>query len=279
MTEEQSETGVVAPAEQEIQDESITRLKALRGANRGVLTRLENETLKLIAKSEDGEEINLGRLMTIDRFLDEKREVVSSYNATISEKINVEEIEREVDEATEIELRMGETRTMIKNFLKKDRKLTRTQYVPIEHASGYVLHGSPYSSLLRQRSQVSANPKLPKINLKRFNGDITKFYTFWESFESAVHNNEELSAVDKFNYLHSLLDGAAASSVQGLPFKADSHVAGNRIRTRTVERPRIFSWQFLLEPSEDQMHKCSERSRHDRMSYQNDASLAFATMW
>ena len=186
MTEEQPETGVVAPAEQEIQDESITRLKALRGANRGVLTRLENETLELIGKSEDGEEINLDRLITIDRLLDEKLKVVISYNATILEKINVEEIEREVDEATKNELRMGETRTMIKNFLKKDREPTRTPYVAIEDASGYVLHGSPYSSPLRQRSQVSAKPKLPKINLKHFNGDITKFYTFWESFESTV---------------------------------------------------------------------------------------------
>ena len=61
-------------------------------------------------------------------------------------------------------------------------------------------------------------PKLPKISLKPFNGDIIKFYAFWESFESTVHNNEELSAVDKLNYyLHSLLDTAAANWIQGLP--------------------------------------------------------------
>ena len=53
--EEQTETGGLVPhAEQEMEDESITRLKALRGANRGVLTRLENETLDLIARSENG---------------------------------------------------------------------------------------------------------------------------------------------------------------------------------------------------------------------------------
>ena len=223
--EEQTETGGLVPhAEQETEDESITRLKALRGAHRGVLTRLENETLDLIARSENGEDINLERLTTIDRLLDEKLKVVSSYNATILEKINVDEIEHEVDEASEIELRTGETRTKIKNLSKKDRQPTRTPYVPFEHASGYTIHGSLYhSSPMRERSHVSAKPKLPKINLKRFNGDIIKFYAFWESFESTIQNNEELSAVDKFNYLHSLLDGAAASSIQGLPLTEDNY--------------------------------------------------------
>ena len=37
--------------------------------------------------------------------------------------------------------------------------------------------------------------------------------SFWESFESAVHKNSNLSGVDKFNYLKSLLTGIAQSVV------------------------------------------------------------------
>ena len=59
--------------------------------------------------------------------------------------------------------------------------------------------------------------------MKRFNGDLITFYPFWESFESTIHNNEQLSAVDKFNYLHSLLDGAAASSIRGLPLTEENY--------------------------------------------------------
>ena len=59
--------------------------------------------------------------------------------------------------------------------------------------------------------------------MKRFNGDIIKFYVFWESFESAVHNNEESSAVDKLSYSHSLVDRAAVSSMQGLPSTEDNY--------------------------------------------------------
>ena len=66
--------GLELPAEpvipQEIQDESVAYLKALRGANRGVLTPLENESLELIEKAENGEEINFEHLTTIDRLLE-----------------------------------------------------------------------------------------------------------------------------------------------------------------------------------------------------------------
>ena len=44
-----------------------------------------------------------------------------------------------------------------------------------------------------------AKVKLPKLTLKRFNGDVTKWATFWDSFESSIHNNLRLSDVDKFN--------------------------------------------------------------------------------
>ena len=42
---------------------------------------------------------------------------------------------------------------------------------------------------------------------------ITKWETFWSSFELTVHINTTLSAVDKFN---SLLEGPALAAVAGL---------------------------------------------------------------
>jgi len=62
----------------------------------------------------------------------------------------------------------------------------------------------------------AVKPKLPKITLPRFSGEITKFCVFWDSFESAVDKNPNLSAVNKFNYLNVLLEGNAAQSIQGL---------------------------------------------------------------
>ena len=53
-------------------------------------------------------------------------------------------------------------------------------------------------------------PKLPKLVLPKFRGDITTFSTFIDSFESAMDKNPELSVIDKFNYLSSLVEGPAA---------------------------------------------------------------------
>ena len=52
--------------------------------------------------------------------------------------------------------------------------------------------------------------------LKRLNGDLTKWSTFWDSFESSLYNHPSLSGVDKLNYPHSLLEGTASEAISGL---------------------------------------------------------------
>lgn len=52
--------------------------------------------------------------------------------------------------------------------------------------------------------------KLPKlISLPIFNGDVTDWPTFWDSFEVAVHKNAALSEVEKLTYLRSLVSKGA----------------------------------------------------------------------
>ena len=65
--------------------------------------------------------------------------------------------------------------------------------------------------------------KLLKLTLKKFTGDLTTWTTFWDSFESAVHNNSDLSSIDKFNYLHSLLERAAVDAISGLTLMAANY--------------------------------------------------------
>ncbi len=67
--------------------------------------------------------------------------------------------------------------------------------------------------------------KLPKLILPKFKGDITNYRTFWETFESAVHNNGELTTIDKFNYLFSLLEGQALRAIKGLAITEDNYNA------------------------------------------------------
>jgi len=84
-------------------------------------------------------------------------------------------------------------------------------------------------SLERHEVSISLKPKLPKIELQKFSGEVMKFRSFWESFESSVDSNPILSTIDKFNYLRALLEGNAAQSIQGLALTETNYKAATDI--------------------------------------------------
>ena len=43
-----------------------------------------------------------------------------------------------------------------------------------------------------------------------------KWTSYWDSYQSAIHLNSELTEVDKFDYLRSLLDHSAYDAIAGL---------------------------------------------------------------
>ena len=45
------------------------------------------------------------------------------------------------------------------------------------------------------------NLKLPRIELAKFSSDELKFQNFWDQFEAARHDNDDLPNVQKFTYL------------------------------------------------------------------------------
>ena len=63
----------------------------------------------------------------------------------------------------------------------------------------------------------SPRVKLPKLGLKKFDRDITKWCTFWDSFEACIYENTNIASTDKFHYLKSLLEKTACEAVQDYP--------------------------------------------------------------
>ena len=68
---------------------------------------------------------------------------------------------------------------------------------------------------LTPATQKSAWVKLPKLEVRKFNGKLHEWQEFWDSFESAIHTNESVSNVDKFSYLRGLLLEPARSTIAG----------------------------------------------------------------
>ena len=74
-----------------------------------------------------------------------------------------------------------------------------------------------------QESAVSSSSrrvrgKLPKF--KKFNGHPQDWQEFWDSYQSVIHDNEELSGVDKFSYLKYYLEEPAKKVIAGFSLTA-----------------------------------------------------------
>ena len=70
---------------------------------------------------------------------------------------------------------------------------------------------------------VHTKVRLPKLTLPHFNGNLTKWTAFWDSYESAIYGNDALSEVDKFNYLRSLLESPAFEAIRGLTLSSANY--------------------------------------------------------
>lgn len=67
--------------------------------------------------------------------------------------------------------------------------------------------------LARLKSRLN-RPKLPSVGITPFSGDIMKWLPFWEQSEGTIDSNENLTQIEKFHYLWTLLRGnAVAASV------------------------------------------------------------------
>lgn len=90
-------------------------------------------------------------------------------------------------------------------------------------------------------SVIDSTVRLPKLNLKTFNGDLHEFIPFWEQFKSAVHENRNLDSAAKFNYLKSVLTGRALETINGLtPSEACYNDAIDMIKNEFGNKERII---------------------------------------
>ena len=113
---------------------------------------------------------------------------------------------------------------------------------------------------------TTVRSKLPKLILPKFKGDVTSYRSFWEIFESTVHNNMQLTIIDKFNYLVSLLEGSALRSIKGLTITEENYQAA-----LDILQERFGNSQQIISAHMDELLKLqpctSEKSSQLRYMY------------
>ena len=133
---------------------------------------------------------------------------LNEYDQKILTVCDVANIENEIEESQRAVEKIMESKRKI------DLKLKRRS----NESSG-----QNHESNASTSQEPKAKARLPKLSLPKFRGDVTKWSTFWDSFQSAIHDNREISKVDKFNYLNSVLEGTAARAIAGLTLTASNY--------------------------------------------------------
>ena len=59
--------------------------------------------------------------------------------------------------------------------------------------------------------------------MKKFDGEVSTWPSFWDAFESSIRKNPKLAHIDKFNYLNSLLMKLALDAISGLSLTASNY--------------------------------------------------------
>ncbi len=133
------------------------------------------------------------QLKTYRIALTEKLKVLSDLDDEILGLIKEEQIDEEIKET-------GVFRESIHEMVVRiDETLS------LESNEGNTDKSMQLNSSITSAIGMGVKAKLPKIALKKFQGDPIQYNPFWDAFSSAVDENQQLSDVDKFNYLKNLL--------------------------------------------------------------------------
>ena len=189
----------------------LRNLKKFRDGHRTFVRNTIEEAKKLIA---EGNPIDVKRLKCLRTTLETKYPELQSLDREIVDLVDdVKAIDNEVSESCDLMSSIQECIVELESALEAQERQGKSQ----ELASAAQSSSNESAGTSQDHvSKVHTHAKLPKLELKKFHGNPIHWYPFWESFDSAVHKNPNLSSVDKFNYLQSLLTGTARSAIAGL---------------------------------------------------------------
>ena len=174
---------------------------------------------------KDYNEKKLNRLLSSKTTLNSKFENWKKVCDNILAECEDDQIERETDHAMEFELFYNEESISLCEFIETKSEKDDTVSVT--------------SSLHKSSTN---NVKLPKISIKRFDGDPTAWRNFIDSFECTVEKNENLSNVEKMSYLINYLTGEAQSCIEGLSLCNDNYqIALGLLKERYGDKQILIS--------------------------------------
>lgn len=105
--------------------------------------------------------------------------------------------------------------------------------------------------------------KLPTISIPTFDGSYERWLEFRDTFQSLIHNSNQITSIQKFHYLKSSLKGSAALVIESLEFSAANYTVAWELRLTSNDNSRLlvhnhvrslFNVQVLTKEAPDLLH-------------------------
>ncbi|XP_053405674.1 uncharacterized protein LOC128559007 [Mercenaria mercenaria] len=229
--------------------------------------------------------------------IEAKVQILETLNEKILSNTEIECIEDEIFQAEEYSLQLEIKLRQLREFRNQQEKCSTTSLPREDQQTSREIHDQENSresgdhQSLRERDgqrngnasnsedryfndrNVSNNSynqfyRLPKISLPTFNGDILTWQSFWDSYESTIHMNNNLTDVQKFSYLKSQLEGKAAQVIEGFAMTNVNYIrAVDLLKERFGQQHKIMhvAMQSLLKLPAPSNRVTSLRNFYDKM--------------
>lgn len=193
----------------------MERFTRSRKLTRTSITKLCNK----IDNEMNKDEPNIQQILAFREDLQRLAETLQTQDKVILEEMfenngDDEELEKESEDAENYQNRISASKIKINEYVKHSDG-ENSSYV----ASNPTILNQTSSNRNTQRTY-----KLPKIEIKKFNGEIIEWLSFWSQFEK-IHKDIELHNSDKFQYLSQAMEVGtrAMELVKSYPQTADNY--------------------------------------------------------
>ena len=162
----------------------LTNKKKQRGGHRSYVTKIINRINKTLENYDPSKEIKLKQhqIVSVERLT-----MLQTLDDQILELITQDaEIEKEVDEAGKVREDIHEVMIKIDNLLLS---VTNSEASAVSTASSSVA------------AKKGSTAKLPKLEIQKFGGDASKWFTFWDNFVASFDSQQLRNFQQTWNVL------------------------------------------------------------------------------
>ncbi|XP_055590512.1 uncharacterized protein LOC129742611 [Uranotaenia lowii] len=96
-----------------------------------------------------------------------------------------------------------------------------------------------------ERADIISRVKLPDIKLPVFDGKLRDWIPFRDMFDSLIHNNHQLSDIDKFTYLRSAISGEVLQEISSIELSADNYQVACDMLEKRYEKKKLIVKAYL----------------------------------